>query len=517
MNSAHTKSAINPWIIAVSVMLATFMETLDTSIANVSLPHIAGNLSASTDEATWVITSYLLSNAIILPASGWLSRYFGRKRLLLTCVGIFTFSSFLCGIAPSLGLLIVARVLQGAGGGALQPLAQAIMLESFPPAKRGAAMAAYAMGVVVAPIMGPLVGGWITDNYAWRWIFYINIPVGLVAIAMIRRFIHDPSYIRNAKPGRIDTIGFGLMAIGLATLQIILDKGQEDDWFGAPWIRWAALVCGGSLIAFVLWERQVKNPIVDLRVLANRNFLVGTLMVLMVGMVVYVPATLLPQFLQELMGYTALDSGVAQCSRGLGMALAIFPVGYLVGRLDSRKLIGFGFFVAALSIFWLSRLNLDLAMANVRWPLFSQGIGMAFVFVPLTTTTMGMLPNEQMGNAAGIYNLMRNLGGSIGISIATTFVARHAQAHQTVLVAHATPFDPAYRERIQALQSAVASHDPALAAASIYHTVVQQATTLAYVDTFRWLALLCLLFSPAFLFFKKIQNRAQRQVEAMAH
>ena len=516
MNSQR-KYAANPWLIAVSVMLATFMETLDTSIANVSLPHIAGNLSASTDEATWVITSYLLSNAIILPASGWLSRYFGRKRLLLTCVGIFTFSSFLCGVAPTLGLLIVARIFQGIGGGALQPLAQAIMLESFPPAKRGAAMAAYAMGVVVAPIMGPLVGGWITDNYSWRWIFYINIPVGLVAIAMIRRFIHDPNYIRNAKPGRIDAIGFGLMAIGLAALQIILDKGQEDDWFGAPWIRWAALVCAASLIAFLLRERQVKNPIVDLRVFANRNFLVGTFMVMMVGMVVYVPATMLPQFLQELMGYTALDSGVAQCSRGLGMAITIFPVGYLVSRLDGRKLIGFGFFVAAFSIFWLSKLNLDLAMANIRWPLFLQGIGMAFVFVPLTTTAMGMLTNEQMGNATGIYNLMRNLGGSVGISIATTFVARHAQAHQTVLIAHLTPYDAAYRERLQILQNAVTPHTPSLAVASVYHTVVQQANTMAYVDTFRWLAVLCVMFTPAFIFFKKVQNRSQRQVEAMAH
>jgi DHA2 family multidrug resistance protein len=452
---------------------------------------------------------------IILPASGWLSRYFGRKRLLITCVGIFTGSSLLCGVAPTLGLLIFARVLQGIGGGALQPLAQAIMLESFPPAKRGAAMAAYAMGVVVAPIMGPLVGGWITDNYAWRWIFYINIPVGLVAIAMIRRFIHDPDYIKNAKPGRIDAFGFGLMAIGLAALQVILDKGQEDDWFGAEWIRWAALICAVSLIAFLLWERQVKNPIVDLRVFANRNFAVGTFMVIMVGMVVYVPATLLPQFLQELMGYTALDSGVAQSSRGLGMMLFIFPVGYLVSRIDSRKLIGFGFLVASFSIYWLSRMNLDMAMVNIRLPLFIQGVGMAFVFVPLTTTAMGMLSNEQMGNATGIYNLMRNIGGSLGISIATTFVARHAQDHQTTLAAHFTPYDAAYRERLHSLQTALGTpHDTSSALANLYHTLIQQATTMAYVDTFRWLALLCLVGTPAVIFFKKVQSRG---TPALAH
>ena len=507
MNATQPKPAINPWLIAVSVMLATFMETLDTSIANVSLPHIAGNLSASTDEATWVITSYLLSNAVILPASGWLSRYFGRKRLLITCVGIFTFSSLMCGMAPTLGWLIFARVLQGFGGGALQPLAQAIMLESFPPAKRGAAMAAYAMGVVVAPIMGPLVGGWITDNYAWRWIFYINIPVGLIAIGMMRKFVHDPEYISNGKPGRVDAFGFGLMAIGLATLQLILDKGQEDDWFGTPWIRWAALISASSLIAFIVWEKHAKNPIVNLRVFANRNFAVGTFLVVLVGMVVYVPATLLPQFLQELMGYTALDSGTAQSSRGLGMMLLIFPVGYLTSRVDSRRLISLGFLIVGFSIFWLSRLNLDMAIGNIQFPLFLQGLGMALVFVPLTTTAMGMLTNEQMGNATGIFNLLRNLGGSVGISLATTFVARHAQMHQTVLAARVTPYNAAYQARLQAINALPGPHHPAAAIAGIYRTVVLQATTVAYVDTFRWLALLCVVCIPVIVLFKKVQSR----------
>jgi DHA2 family multidrug resistance protein len=508
MNPSRSLPAINPWLIAFSVMLATFMETLDTSIANVSLPHIAGNLSASTDEATWVITSYLLSNAIILPASGWLSRYFGRRKLLITCVGIFTASSFLCGIAPSLGLLIFARVLQGAGGGALQPLSQAIMLESFPREKRGAAMAVYTMGVVVAPIMGPLAGGWITDNYTWRWIFYINIPIGLLAIAMIRRFIHDPAHIRDSKPGRIDAIGFGLMAIGLGALQIILDKGQEDDWFGAEWVRWTALICVATLTVFLFWEWHAKQPIVDLRVFANRNFAVGTVMVLLVGTVVYVPATLLPQFLQNLMGYTAFDSGMAQCSRGLGVMLTIFPVGYLVGKVDSRRLIGFGFLIAAVSIFWLSHINLDMSISSVQLPLLLQGVGMAFVFVPLTTTTVGMLTNEQMGNATGIYNLMRNIGGSIGISIATTFVVRHAQDHQNTLVAHFTPYDAPFTERLHTLQTALGMpHDPSLALENIYQTLVLQATTMAYVDTFRWLAFLCLIGTPTVILFKKVQSR----------
>src|SRR5947209_11113227 len=293
----------NPWLIAASVMLATFMEVLDTSVANVALPHIAGNLSATPEEATWVLTSYLVSNAIILPATNWLGRFFGRKRFLIVCIAIFTLSSAVCGAAASLGMLIVARIAQGAGGGALQPIAQAVLMESFPREKRGSAMAVFGMGVVVAPIIGPTLGGWITDNYSWRWIFYINVPIGILAIFMANTFIEDPPYIKNQKPGRIDYIGFGLMALGLAALQLVLDKGQEEDWFSSNWIVLVTIFSVAALIAFVVWELKTKEPIVNLRVFTNRNFAVGTVLIASVGIVLYGSTALLPLFLQTLLGY----------------------------------------------------------------------------------------------------------------------------------------------------------------------------------------------------------------------
>jgi len=487
--------ATNPWLIAIAVMLATFMEVLDTTIVTVSLPHMAGNLSATTDEATWVLTSYLVSNAIILPAAAWFSRFFGRKRFLLTCIVIFTVSSFLCGAAASLGFLIVARVLQGAGGGALQPLSQAILLESFPPQRRGAAMALFGMGIVVAPVIGPTLGGWITDNYSWRWLFYINIPVGIAAVLMIMRFVHDPHYVTRARPGRIDGVGFGLMAIGLATLQIILDKGQEDDWFSALWIRWFSVVCVASLVAFVFWELRSDHPIVNLRVLKNRNFAVGTMLITLMGVVIYSPLALLPEFLQVLLGYPALDSGLAQSPRGLGAFLMLPLIGYLTGRLDARRLIAVGFATAGLAIFMFGNINLDIGIASIALPNFLQGLGMSMVFVPLTTITTATLPNDEIANATGIYNLMRNIGGSTGISMVTTMLARGAQAHQTILVAHLTPYNAVYQSRLRLFQAgltprvgSVQAHHQAVGA--LYYQLVQQSTMLAYIDNFRWLALI---------------------------
>src|SRR5213082_24013 len=326
--------SFNPWLIAAAVMLATFMEVLDTSVANVALPHIAGNLSATPEESTWVLTSYLVSNAIILPATNWLSRYFGSKRFLITCIIIFTLSSALCGAATSLSMLIVARVLQGAGGGALQPIAQSVLLESFPPEKRGQAMAVFGMGIVVAPIIGPTLGGWITDNYSWRWIFYINVPVGALAVFMTNAFVEDPPYIKNQRPGRIDYIGFGLMAVGLATLQLVLDKGQEEDWFSSSLITWATVFAVVALVAFVVWELRSKEPIVNLRILKNRNFAVGTLLITLMGVVLYGSIALLPLFLQTLMGYPATASGMAVSPRGFGSILSMLVVGRLVGRVN---------------------------------------------------------------------------------------------------------------------------------------------------------------------------------------
>ncbi|HEY6043984.1 MAG TPA: DHA2 family efflux MFS transporter permease subunit, partial [Nitrosospira sp.] len=339
--------SFSPWLIAASVMLATFMEVLDTSVANVALPHIAGNLSASSEESTWVLTSYLVSNAIMLPATNWLARYFGRKRFLIFCIVIFTVSSALCGAAASLGMLIIARVLQGAGGGALQPIAQSVLLESFPPEKRGSAMAIYGMGIVVAPIIGPTLGGWITDNYSWRWIFYINVPVGILATLMARTFIEDPPYIKNQRPGRIDYVGFGMMAVALGMLQLVLDKGQEEDWFSSSLITWAAAVSIITFIAFIIWEMRSQEPIVNLRILGNRNFAVGTALMTVLGVVLYGTIALLPLFLQTLMGYPALQSGLAVSPRGIGSVASMIIVGRLVGKVNGRYLLLFGFGVLA--------------------------------------------------------------------------------------------------------------------------------------------------------------------------
>ncbi len=502
----------NPWLIAFSVMLGTFMEVLDTSVANVSLPHIAGTLSATPEEATWVLTSYLVANAIILPTAAWLGGVFGRKRLLLTCILLFTTASAICGAAPRLDILILARIAQGLGGGALQPIAQAVLLESFPPRRRGVAMATYGMGVVVAPILGPTLGGWITETYTWRWVFYINLPVGALAFLMVQTFVEDPPYVRNRRPGRIDYIGFALMAIGLATLQILLDKGQEDDWFSAAWVRWFAVVTTASLIAFIVRQFRTAHPIVDLRVLGNRNFAVGTFLITVHGMVLYSTIATLPLFLQTLLGYSALASGLTITPRGFGAFLTNLVVGRAIASLDGRILIAAGLTVLGLSGLMFSRLNLTIAMSNVVWPNVLNGVGAALVFVSLATTTMGRLTNEQLGNAAGIFNLMRNIGGSIGIAGVTTFLARWAQVHQAHLASHLTPHDPATRRWLATARSGLTLRVGDLAAGPksiglLYSVLGRQARLLAYMDIFRVVSILALLVAPLPFLFEKTAVR----------
>ena len=350
--------AANPWIAAISVMLATFMEVLDTAIASVALPYIAGSLAASNSEATWVLTSYLIANAVVLPASNWFSLRFGRKRFLISCVVLFTFASFWCGAAPSLWILLLARVVQGAGGGALQPLSQAILLESFPPKKRGAAMALFGFGVVVAPVLGPTLGGWLTDSYSWRYAFYINIPVGILAVFMISKFVHDPPYIKHAKPGPFDNLGFGLLCLWSGCLQVILDKGQEDDWFGAVWIRWAVLVLVISLTWFIWHSWKAKQPLVDLKILArNRNFAVGCLLVFMLGFAIYVTVAMMPLFYQEVLGYTALTAGLVVAPRGIGSMIGLPIVGIITHKVDNRWLLTWGFLGFGLCSVWFANLN----------------------------------------------------------------------------------------------------------------------------------------------------------------
>src|SRR5256714_7084313 len=469
--------SFNPWLIAGAVMLATFMEVLDTSVANVALPHIAGNLSATTEEATWVLTSYLVSNAIVLPATAWLTTFFGRKRFLIVCIVIFTISSAMCGAATSLGMLIVARILQGAGGGALQPIAQSVLLESFPAEKRGSAMAIYGLGVVVAPIIGPTLGGWITDNYSWRWIFYINIPIGILAIFMSNTFVEDPPYIRDQRPGRIDYIGIGLMALAFGTMQLVLDKGQEEEWFASSFITWFTILSLTAMISFVIWELRSTEPIVDLRVLANRNFAVGTSLMIVMGIVLYGTIALLPLFLQTLMGYPAVESGLAVSPRGFGAVTSMLIVGRLINRVRGRYLVMFGFSVLAYSIYLFSKINLEISISSIVWPNIISGFAMGFIFVPLTTMALGTLSNEQMGNASGVFNLMRNTGGSVGIATVATLLARGAQVHQAALVSHLTPYDPAFQERMKQISGGLAARGSSAASqqafAGIYGTLVR--------------------------------------------
>ena len=499
----------NPWLIAIAVMLATFMEVLDTSIAAVALPYIAGSLSATNDEATWVLTSYLVANAVILPASGWFSLRFGRKRFLITCIVIFTISSFACGSATSLALILIARAVQGAGGGALQPRSQAILLETFPPQKRGMAMAVFALGVVVAPVLGPTLGGWLTDTYSWRWAFYINIPVGVFAIFMISRYVQDPPYIKNAHPGKFDGIGLGLLAVWLGCLQIILDKGQEDDWFGATWIRWAALTLVVSLVAFLIRELRHKQPLVDLRIFRHRNFTLGCVLIGLFGASIYGLITLLPLFYQELMGYTALAAGWVVSPRGIGAIVAMPIIGYLTAKIDNRWLIAFGFSLFALASLWFGEVNLGIGPWTFLWAILISGFGSGCVFVPLSTTAMAFLKNEEIGNASGLYNLMRNIGGSIGISVVNTIVARHEQLHRTELVGSVNLGRPGVQGALQGMQQYLTAQgaSPTTALQRAYGLLNQslgaQARLWSYVDDFRYMALACFGCVPIVFMLKK--------------
>ncbi len=509
MKSNDPHPHINPWWIAVAVILPTFLEVLDSTVVSVSLSSIAGNLSATTTEATWVQTSYLISNAVILPASAWFSSFFGRKRFLLASIAIFTLASCVCGAASSLGVLIVARVIQGAGGGALQPLSQAILLESFPPQKHGVAMAAWGLGIVIAPVLGPVLGGWVTDDYSWRWLFFMNIPLGLLAFWLCNRFVFDPAYIRAAKPGRIDGIGFGLMALWLGTLQIVLDKGQDADWFEAVWVRWFSVISVVGFIGFVFRQLRGSHPIADLRVFKNRNFAVGTVLISIAAVVIYGPLTILPLFLQSLMGYSALDSGMAQLWRGIGTFITVPLVGMLINHVDNRKMIAGGFLLLGLSGWGYGGFNLEFARQNLIWPTFIQGVGLGLCMIPLMTIAMGMLKKEEMGNAAGIFALARNLAGGVGISLMVALETRAAQRHQADLVTHLTPFDTALQQAQQGLHAALSAQAGPMQAGEmangvIYRELTRQSHMLSYIDDFRWLAVICLVVIPLAFLLKRV-------------
>jgi MFS transporter, DHA2 family, multidrug resistance protein len=497
MTAAPWRPRANPWLIALAVMLATFMVILDTSIAVVALPYIAGNLGATQDESTWVLTSYLVANAIILPASTWFSGFFGRKNFLIACTVIFTAASLLCGLATSMTMLVLSRVLQGIGGGAMQPLSQAILLESFPPAKRGAATAVFGLAIVVAPILGPTLGGWLTDNWSWRWTFYINLPVGILAFFLMSALLEDPPYIRERHHSTFDRIGFWLVALFLGTLQIVLDKGQDADWFGAVWVRWFVVICAVSLVAFIAHELSAAKPLVDLHVFKNRNFAVSSLLFGMFGLVVYALITLQPLFLQTLLGYNAFNSGLSVCPRGFGAFIALFFVGALAHRVDARLLTALGFIISGIASFLLCRLTLQMAMSNVALANILAGFGSGCLFVPLTTLSVSTLHNEQIANAVSLQNLIRNIGGSIGLSLVSTFQQRLSETHQFLMVEHLSPLNPQYQQKLAVAQHIFAQRfnpSDALAHAQglLYNKVLlPQSSYWAFMDLFFLVALAC--------------------------
>jgi MFS transporter, DHA2 family, multidrug resistance protein len=506
------KPAANPWLIAAGVMLATFMEVLDTSVANVSLTHIAGSLSVSNDEATWVLTSYLVSNAVILPTSSWFSRRFGRRRFLITCITIFTLASLLCGLATSLGFLILARIIQGAGGGALQPVSQAVMLETFPLEKRGAAMAVYAMGVIVAPILGPTLGGWLTDDYSWRWVFYINIPVGIAAILMCLRFLEDPPYLKNAQAGKFDSLGVGFLALWIGCLQVMLDKGQDDDWFSSNFIRWLAVLAVIGFIVFLVRELTTPNPIVNLSVLKDRNLAIGVVLNFSVGAILFGTTAVMPMFLQLLLGYPSLQAGLVMSPRGIGAIVGSIVAGRILSKVDGRLWMAQGVVVLGLGMFLLGGINLNISPGNILWPIIITGFGTTSIFVPMSTFSVATMKPENMGDAAGLTSLVRNLGGSVGISLVTALVTRGAQAHQDLLVGHLTQFAAPFRNQLAIPQHSLAAQSGHAAQMQAYgvlnQTLQQQAGLLAYMDNFRLLALICLALVPIIFLFRKAKGPA---------
>ena len=507
----------NPWAIALTVTLATFMEVLDTSIANVALPHIAGSLGASQEEATWVLTSYLVSSAVVLPISGWLSNRFGRKRFYMTCVALFTISSVLCGFAPSLPLLILARILQGAGGGGLAPSEQAILADTFSVEKRGQAFALYGMAVVCAPAIGPTLGGWITDNYNWHWIFFINVPIGLFSLWLTNRMVEDPPHVakRTKEKNRVDFVGLALVASGVGFLEFFLDKGQEKDWFGDPLIRFAAMLSAILLVTFVFWEWRHPDPIVDLKLLRNRNFGTAVFLQLILGMVLFGSTVLIPQYLQSLLGYTAERAGFVLSPGGLVLMVMMIVAGRSLGKMDPRLMVSLGYIATAAGLYNLTRLSLDSSFGTVTIWRMLQVIGLPFVFIPISTLNYVGVPRSKSNQISSLSNFARNLGGSAGTALLTTFIARTAQTHQTQLAANAVSGSVPYERYLSAvvamLQNAGVTSTQAaqMAVGFAYQQMIRQASMLSYKNAFAVLAaaILCLTPLP---FLMRLPSKAQK-------
>ena len=489
----------NPWLIGVVVALAAFMEVLDTSIANVALPYIGGGLGVSNDDSTWVLTSYLVSNAIVLPISGWLAVTFGRKRFFMACLGIFTLSSMLCGVATSFGLLLLFRAMQGAGGGGLQPMAQAILADTFPPEKRGLAFALYGITAVVAPTIGPTLGGWITFNYSWRWIFLINLPVGILALALVYRLIEDPPYLSRLKSAgvKLDYIGIAFLALGVGALQVILDRGQEDDWFGSHVIVTLAIVSIVCLVSLVIWEWFNKNPIIEVRLFRSFNYLSSNLMMFTLGILLFSSLVMMPLFLQTLLGYTAELAGLVLSGGGAVVLIAMPVVGQLTTKFQARYIIAFGWLCLAIGMYYSTwRIDLTISFVSASWLRVAQVVGIGFLFVPITMAAYIGMPAEKSNAVAGMVNFMRNIGSSVGTSLVTTVIDRRSDFHQSVLVSHTTPGSQNFQNLIGGarqlfIQSGMSPHDALHKSyATVYQLLQLQAATLAYIDTFWVLAVI---------------------------
>lgn len=500
----------NPWLIVSIISLATFMEVLDTSIANVSLSHIAGGLSASQDEAAWVLTSYLVSNAIVIPISGWLSEVIGRKRFYMLSVLLFTVSSLLCGLAPSLPFLIVARILQGIGGGGLAPSEQSILADTFPPAKRGQAFAAYGVVVVVAPVLGPTLGGWITDNFSWHWIFLINVPIGIMSLFLVNHFLCEPKILEQERKKKlkgglqVDYIGFALVAIGLGCLEITLDRGERDDWFSSPFIVANAVLSVMGLIGLVFWELSRKEPIVDIRMLGNRNFAITMLFMLTTGFVLFGTITLLPQMLQQVFGYTATNAGLALTTGGLATLVMMPVVGQLAGRVDTRALLIPALLSQAFALWYMTGWSTALSYGDASFGRLLSAAGLPFLFIPISTAAyVGLAPNKT-GEASALLNVARNLGGSIGISLAQAALIERGQMHQSRITETLNPLNPNYVQGLDQLSQTIGgpnASDSALG--TLYQQIGQQAQMLAYIDVYKAIMIFVLIIAPLGFFLRQ--------------
>lgn len=497
----------NPWPATLAVMLATFIYVLDSTIANVALPHMAGTFSSSSEETTWVLTSYMVASGIILPSVAWFSGVFGRKNFFITCIIIFTVASFLCGLATSLDQMILARVLQGLGGGAIVPVAQSILLENFPIEKRRMAMSIFGVGIIIAPIIGPVLGGWITDNYNWHWIFYINVPLGFISAFLANRFVEDPPFARKKAGQKIDFVGFSFLIIWLVTLQTVLDKGNNADWFNTPWVCWTL---GASMIAmFVFIISQLVNhkSILDLKVFRDKNFCFGTILMFFVMAVLYSSISIMPLFLQNLLKYSAFLSGYSMMPRGVGSVIAIIITGAFAKKIDDRFLIAIGLCLLGTASLIFGMTNLQISMINIIIPNFVFGLGMGFCMIAISTLSVATLKPEQMTNATGIQALLKNIGGAVGMSVVATMISRFGQAHQFSMVGYLNPLNPAFQAKVSGMTAAL-SHYSALSVAQtkanylMYAELLKQSYLWSFMDAFRIFGLICFLIVPILFFMK---------------